>query len=143
MAHGTGNVSTQAYHMPPCSTFNPGYRMTSRTSQMFTDLVWRAPSQLGNSDVLAFWQKFELAVKTNGWTYLEAANHLACSLTGQADNCLNKVSNPEDLANYKLLMRLLENWFCPEDQTNHFHSKVCECIQCPNKDTTTFIYAFN
>lgn len=62
-------------------------------------------------DFSVFWQKFELAIKKNGWTYSETANRL----TGEAENCLNEMSFAEDLDDYELLMWLLEDRFCPED----------------------------
>lgn len=51
--------------------------------------------------ILALCHKFKLAIKMNGWTYQEAANHLACSLTREAQNCLNKVSCADDLDDYE------------------------------------------
>lgn len=35
------------------------------------------PKYVGNSNFSAFWQTFELAIKMNGWIYLEATNYLA------------------------------------------------------------------
>lgn len=85
--------------------------MPDQTSRLFMDSVCRTPSRpvmpvpryAGNTDFLAFKEKFELAIKTNGWIYLKAANHLACSLTSETENCLNEVSCAEDLDDYELL----------------------------------------
>lgn len=70
-----------------------------------------------------FWQKFELAIKVYGWTYPEAINHLACSLMEEAEKCLNEDSCTKDLDDYELLMWLLEDRFCLEDQTDDFWSE--------------------
>lgn len=51
---------------------------------MFANWVQQAPScpvtpvpkYAGNSHFSVFRQKFELAIKMNGWTYLEVANHI-------------------------------------------------------------------
>lgn len=77
-----------------------------------------------------------------GWTYLKAASLLACSLTGDAENCPNKVSCTEGFYNYALLMQLLEDRFCPKDQTDHFHSEFRERDQHPNKNATAFGHVF-
>lgn len=103
----TGRASMPVHQAPRHS--GP---ITEWTSRLFTKLVHRTPPRpsmpvprfSGNSDFTAFHQRFELAVRMNSWTYVEAAKNLACSVPGEAENCLNEVSCAEDLDDYKLLL---------------------------------------
>lgn len=124
-----------------CTMGNDDTKVSQHTCTLLTGVFTSESGEPGNSDFSAFRQKFELVIKMNGWTYLEAANLLVSSLTGEAENCLSEVGCSEDLDNYELMMWLLKAWFCPEDQTEHFHFEFRERVQRMTEDATALGHA--
>lgn len=69
-------------------------------SRDFSDRGWRILAHpvnpilkfVGTMDFSSFKMHFEQAPKLNKLTYEEAANHLACTLIKEAENCLLEVS---------------------------------------------------
>lgn len=87
-----------------------------------------------------FRQHFEWAARLNTWSYREAANHLAGSLTGVAEDCLGEVRQTKQLDDYNYLIQVLANWFEPEDQTDHYYTEFRARVQHSGKNATTLGY---
>lgn len=124
-----------------CKMAGPNWQYSERSHRTSSRPVYPAPKFAGTSDFLVFKQHFEWASRLNSWTYREVAHHLACSLTGMADDSLSEVSQAEQLNDYDHLIHVLVNWLKPDDRTDYYHSEFRSLVQHPDKNATFFGHA--